>query len=126
MYLVDSNILIYFLDGNKKIEVFFEKYKNSRFLISMVTRFEVLIGAEKSGMSLIGVENYLDLFENVNLDKLIVKEAINLSLKFRNKLKFKDLIIAATASVTQSTLVTADSDFNSLRGLKVKLLKISA
>lgn len=124
MYILDSNILIYFLDGNENVTFIFNRYKKEKFFISIVSRLEVLIGSEKQGMSLFDTGRYLDLFENVPLDKGIVEEAVRLSIQFKHKLKFKDLIIAATANVTGSTLITADKDFQKLPGLKVKLIKL--
>ncbi len=123
-YLIDSNILIYFLDGNKNVADFFSENKESRFSISVVSRLEVMVGAYKHGISLFESEKYLDLFENVNLDKKVAEKAVQFSLLSHKKLKFKDLIVAATASLIGSTIVTADQDFKNIAGIKVRLLKV--
>lgn len=123
-YLIDSNILIYFLDGNERVAKFFADNKKLHFSISIVSRLEVMVGSSKHGLSLLESEKYLDLFENINLDKKIVGRAVEFSLLNKKKLQFKDLIIAATASLNGSTLVTSDRDFQNLSGVKVQFIKI--
>lgn len=123
MYTLDTNVLIYLLNGNRKLEEFFNRYRKSRFFISVITRFELLVGAERQNMTLSELENYLDLFENVNVDKKIIEEAVRFALKFRSALRFKDLLIAATASFTKSILVTADKDFKRVPGLRVEMVR---
>lgn len=124
MYLLDTNILIYLLKGERGINTLIDKLSEEKFIISIVSRLEFLLGIEKNSFPLNDAENYLDRFENIILDKEIVKVAVNFASKFKNKLKFKDLIIAATAVSKKKTLITADKDFEKLHGLKVKLLKI--
>ena len=70
------------------------------------------------------IELVLDECKNISLDKKIVKEAVNLNKISKVKLKFKDLIIAATAKVYRYTLLTADQDFKKLEGVKVELFKV--
>lgn len=125
MYLLDTNILIYFLQGKKPVMDFINKSGQSRFAISIISRLEFLLGLQYPIFVSKEFDQYLDLFENINLDKLIVAEAVLLSSKLNKKLKFKDLIIAATANLTGKTIVTADKDFQKLTGVKVKLLEIS-
>lgn len=124
MYLLDTNILIYSLKGENETNILIGEIGIGNFAISIVSRLEFLLGMDKSGFSLKNAEKYLDRFENIILDKEIVKEAVNFASKFKNKLKFKDLVIAATAVSRKKTLITADKDFEKLPGLKVKLLKI--
>ncbi len=124
MYLLDTNILIYFLQGKKSVMSFINKSGQSRFSISIISRLEFLLGLQYPIFVSKEFDQYLDLFENINLDKLIVAEAVSLSSKLNKKLKFKDLIIAATAILTGKTIVTADKDFKKLPGLNVKLIEI--
>lgn len=67
------------------------------------------------------IEAYLDDCENVTLDKDVVREALKLLTV--KKMKFKDLVIAATAKVHGKTLITADRDFEGLEGVKVLFYK---
>lgn len=123
MYLTDTNLLIYLLSGDLSVGKFFGNLGHDNFSISIVSRLEVLIGHDKENFTFEELESYLDLFENIVLDKKVVKEAIALAAKSKKKFKFKDLIIAATAKLAQKTLVTADKDFKEIKGLKIKFYK---
>lgn len=126
MYLVDTNILIYFLKGKKEVVNFLNRLNFDRYAISMISRLEFLNGLKDEVFVTKEIEDYLDLFENITLDREIVRNAALLSFRTFKKLKFRDLIIAATAFSKNKTLVTADKDFKNLKGLKVKLLKVTA
>lgn len=117
MYLLDSNIFIYFIQGNQKVIDFLDELGQEKFYISIITRFEVLMGASKEKIPTAKVEEYLDYCENISLDKNVVREALHLS---KGNLKFKDLLIAATAKTNKLTLLTADQDFQKLDGVKVE------
>ena len=116
MYLLDTNIVIYWYDGKRMIFPFLEALGQSQYSISIVTRMEVMMGTHSA---LEEIESYLDEFLNINLDSDIVREAILLDRQNMKKLKFKDLIIAATAKCHGMTLVTSDKGFQNLYGVKV-------
>ncbi|MBI4235441.1 type II toxin-antitoxin system VapC family toxin [Candidatus Peregrinibacteria bacterium] len=124
MYLLDSNILIYLLSGDERVKKFLKNFIEKKLVISIVSRMDVLIGAEKQQLSVKDAETFLDFFENIILDKAIVNAAVRIAKEMRNKLKFKDLVIAATANVLKMTILTADKDFKKIPGLKVQLLKV--
>lgn len=123
MYILDSNIFIYFLKGNQRLIEFLEDLGAERFYTSVISRLEVLMGHDKDDVSLKEVEFYLDDCENIAVDKLVIREAFNLTSKLKKKLKFKDLLIAATAKVHKKVLITADKDFKNVPGLKVLVYK---
>lgn len=123
MYLIDSNLLIYLLRGDLSVGKFLGNLGHKNFSISIVSRLEILIGSDKEDFTFEELESYLDLFENIILDKKVVKEAVTLAAKSKKKFKFKDLIIAATAKLAQKTLITADKDFKEIKGLKIKFYK---
>lgn len=122
-YLLDTNILIYLLKGDVKVKKMLDSFRQSQFAISIISRFEVLMGSDKETYGLNEIEEYLDLFENINLDKKIVKAANVLAKNMSKKLKFKDLIIAATAQVCKKTLITSDRDFEDIPGIRVKYFR---
>ena len=124
MYLLDTNILIYFLQGKKEVLSLLNRLNSEKFAISIVSRLEFLNGLQNEIFITKEVEQYLDLFENITLDREIVRTAALFSFKSFKKLKFRDLIIAATAVVRNRTLITADKDFRNFPGLKLKLLKV--
>lgn len=119
MYLLDTNVLIYFLQGNQKVAEFLNDLVVDCFAISIVTRLEVLIGAKKENIAQSEVEFYLDDCENIILDKAVVNEAVKMASLNKKKLKFKDLVIAATAKVHKKILITSDKDFKSLPGVEL-------
>ena len=121
MVLLDTNIVIYLLKKNQEVIRFLGGFSQVQFSISMITRFEVLIGAGHDEMSLLEAESYLDDFQNLDLNKEIIHEAVVLQRNHKDKLKFKDLLIAATAKNYGLLLVTADADFQKIPSLKVSL-----
>ena len=123
-YILDTDILIYLLSGNKKIEKILNTINDEKFDISIISRFEVLIGEKEEKMDINELEEYLDCFNNIDLGKRITKEAVILNKHNKKKLKFKDLLIAATAKVIGKTLITSDKDFKSMDGVKVRLINL--
>lgn len=122
-YILDANILIYAFDRNSEVIQFLKRLKRPYFFISTITYFEFLTGAKSE---LIEDKIKRRLKQLVPLDFRVdtVFEAHKIQKKYPKKLKFKDLLIAATAQVEGLTLVTADEDFKKIKGLKVKLIKI--
>ena len=101
-YLVDSNIIIYHLNGEKKATEFLIKYYEE-IAISQITFIEVLSfpftqEEEKS------VEELLNAFKILDLTKEIAKQAVK-NRRLR-KIKIPDNIILSTAMVHNLVLVT--------------------
>lgn len=119
MVLLDTNILIFAMKDDEKVLSFLKSLPDQGFAISMISRFEVLIGSGKEAMSFAEAESYLDYFHNLDIDKKIVKEAVLLTRKHQGKLKFKDLLIAATAKCHDLQFITADKDFSKISGLNI-------
>lgn len=118
MYLLDSNIVIGLFRHDASIEAFLFPLPEDTFVVSVITRLEVLLGAEHENMTLEECELYLDKFRTFDVDKTVVREAVLLQKQNQKKLAFKDLIIAATAKCHRLTLITADRDFNRFEGVK--------
>ena len=101
-YLLDSNIIIYYLNGDRDIKPFLEENK-AICSISLITYYEVLnydfsIEEEKI------VKNFLNEFEVISISKNIINKAlINRKLK---KIKMADNFILATAQLFGLDLVT--------------------
>lgn len=123
MYILDTNIIIYYLQGNVKVTEFLSDLCQPSFAISTITRLEVLLGSNKESRSIAELEEILDDCKNISVDTGISKEVVKLALLQGKKLKFKDLIIAATAKVNKFTLITNDKDFKNINGLKMEYLK---
>ncbi len=99
--LIDSNILIDFLQGSKAAHTELNRYED--MAISRITWIEVLIGARNEAESRLR-EKLLTEFIMVELDARVSREAINLRQSLR--LMLPDAIILASARVTGATLVT--------------------
>lgn len=122
-YLLDSNILIYFSKKHPKVKKILNALHREYFFISTISSIEVLMGApDEKEFKLLS--ELLHSFAPLELSSKISSEAVKLEKKFPKKLKFKDLLIAATAQVEGLTLVTADKDFQKIKGLKVKWMKL--
>lgn len=123
MYLLDTNILIYLLRGDIRLGKFLANLNQEKFGISMISRMEVLIGADKESFTYEELCGYLDVFQNMNVDKRTVEEAVMINKKLTKSIKFKDMLIAASSIVSKATLITSDKDFEKVKGLKIKYYK---
>ena len=109
-YLLDSNIIIYYLDGNEVIHAFLEKHK-THSVISLITYYEVLnfdFSEEEKQI----IKEFLESFEILAVSKNIIDR----SLKNRNirKIKMADNFILSTAQLFGLKLVTRNErDFAS-------------
>ncbi len=117
-YLLDSNIIIYHLNGEKTATDFLiENFE--KCTISRITYIEVLSYPFNDDDFKI-VKDFLESFMIIDTNKEISNQSIlNRRLK---KIKLPDNIIAATAQVNNLVLVTRNvKDFNALN---IKLLNI--
>lgn len=116
-YLLDTNSVIYFFNGEKKISNLIEKTKDQVY-ISFITKIEMLCFEidDKDVKKKIG--EFLDEIEVISIDDEIVDQTI----KYRKSMKMKvpDAIICATAKVRGLTFVTADKSLTKkLKGIKL-------
>jgi predicted nucleic acid-binding protein len=110
-YLVDTNIIIYYLNGDE-IAINWFKENKDRLSISIIASLEVLSYPFTEQEDRI-VRHFLGAFRLFDLDQSIFEKTIK--LRRTHKIKLPDSIIAATASCHNLTLVTKNvSDFNNL------------
>ena len=113
MYLLDSNIIIDFLNGDKKIGDWMNKEKSTSglflFAISTVVRIEVLSDKKLTEKQAIELEKFLDTFDSLSISDEIARLAA--TLRREKVLTLGDAIIAATAIIRKRTLVTRDRSF---------------
>lgn len=124
LHLLDSNIVIYLFQEQKKIMDFIEKLSSEDLCISTITRTEVLMETKKEHVSFEELTEYLDFFEPLPLTREVADYTARLYLSEKYPLKFKDLIIASTAIIHKKTLITADKAFQRIEGLKCILLEV--
>jgi len=108
-YLLDSNILIGFLNGDKKIiDWILERKRENKFSlsISFISKIEVLSLKELKNGQVNELERFLNSFYMIYLSD----EIINLSAALRRKnfLSLGDAVVVATAISNKLILVTND------------------
>jgi len=118
-YLIDSNIIIYHLNG-EEIATRFILENIEKSAISRITYIEVLSFPFEDDKIFRSVKNFLGLFTIIDTNEHIALKSIyNRRIK---KIKLPDNIIAATAQINNLTLVTRNvKDFNNL---EIKILNI--
>lgn len=108
MYLIDTDILIWVLRGNKKYEIFLQELKNKGSLsISTITIAEVYKNIYPSEM--VKTDNLLQELQTWDVTELIAKQGGLYWQQFSKKLKnlnLTDCLIAATANINNLKLVT--------------------
>jgi predicted nucleic acid-binding protein len=118
-FLIDTNISIYFLDGNLTPSgiVFLQPLINQEINISVITKIELLgWNFPNSNKSEIHSE-FVDQSNVFPLDDEIVEKTIEIRRTY--KIKLPDAIIAATAIIFDLTLISRnDKDFTQIPGLK--------
>lgn len=122
MYILDTNIVIYLLSGQPTVIEQLQALKQADFSVSVITHFELLVGAKGDHQTEQTLEAYLTAFSFLPVTPMVSRQAIMLKNSNTKQLKFKDLLIAGTAMAQQKILVTADKDFLNIEGLAVELV----
>jgi predicted nucleic acid-binding protein len=116
MYLVDSNIIIYHLNGDN-IATNFLLDNSQDIIISFISTIEILSFAY-SDEAKIQVEKLLYTFRRIDIDDSIIRTTIK--LRGEKKIKLPDCIIAATAIEHNLSLVTRNiKDFEHIETLPI-------
>lgn len=123
MLTLDSNILIYHLQGDGAVRDALEHWLLQRdfLFISAITRIEVLAAPTLKPEEEMEIRLFLDRFRLLSVDTAIADVAARIRRTYR--LKLGDSIIAATALLTSSSLVTRNlRDFKKISELKIVAL----
>ncbi len=117
-YLLDTNIIIYYLNNDKRAIAFIDKYLDE-MAISSITYLEVLIFSYDADEDK-KVRSFLDFFTLLDIDMPVIEMAIN---TYRSKkVKIADNLIGSTAMLHNLTLVTRNTD--DFKNMNLKLLNI--
>lgn len=119
MFLLDSNILIYYLDGKSNVESFINDAIEPLY-ISVISITELLAKASLNSKQQRIIKEFLQRFYIIDLDYGIADRAAALKRKYR--LKFPDAVVAATAINNNLTLLSQDKVFGKIRELQKKAL----
>jgi predicted nucleic acid-binding protein len=107
--LLDTNILIYLLQGSRTVK---ELLEDKLWLISYISEMELLAKPEITDQEQKAIEWLLSECTIIEMNGVIKSKAISNARSF--KLKLADSIVLATAQVNGIPLLTADSVFKKL------------
>lgn len=120
-YLVDTNIVIYTLKGEKEVVEAMESFEDEtiELFYSTIVEAELFSFHQLTENQKIKIRKLLDLGEIIDVDSDVALKAAELralsSKQYNRKLKLPDALIAATALLTSAVLVTRNvDDFNHL------------
>ena len=125
-YLLDTNICIYFLKGQFKLEKKFESVGLYEMAISEITVAELVFGAENSQNPSHNLETVEKFSEKITILPLI--EAVKIYGKEKSRLRKEgkmisdfDLLIGATAITNDLVMVTRNvKEFKRIKGIKLE------
>lgn len=116
MYLIDTNIIIYYLEG-EQAAISFLRNNRGELAISSITWMETLSYQFSPNEEQV-VRSFLQEFRMIEINTPVMELSVEIRRKY--KIKLPDAIIAASAIDNNLTLVTRNiKDF---KGLVVKTL----
>ncbi len=104
--LLDTNILIYLLQGDKTVR---EMLEEKTWYISFVNEMELLMKPNVEALELKAIEALLKECIIIEMNSSVKKQAILNGRRFRMKLA--DSIVLAAAQINNIPLLTADAEF---------------
>ncbi len=118
--IIDTNALIYFFNGNKKVT---ENIESKILYISVISEIEILSFSKLDEKSEQQIRYFLE-DENCRLIDLIppIKEQ-TIKIRKQHRIKLPDAIIAATAIFLGIPLLTFDTGFAKIDELDLILLE---
>lgn len=122
-FLLDTNIIIYALNGSSAVMRIFKQFSNSTFHISIVSWIETLAGSFYHEKDINNIVSELNHFQKLHITDKVGETAARIiqeNTKRGRKKRFQDSVIAATAIAYNLTLITNDPrDFRGIKGLKI-------
>lgn len=127
MYLIDSDVLINFLKGEKGAVKTINKLQSQPFYISIISVGEIFEGLLeiKNKKKLVQFKELLKTVTVINIDYIIIEKFANIRKSLRQKgllIDNFDLLIAATCLTRNLTLITNNIfHFKRIPGLKMNV-----
>jgi len=116
-YLIDTNILLYILQGNAHVQYFAQE---EILAVSCITEMEILGRFHISEQEKRVITKVLAHCNIIDISYTIKQLAIQ--IRQNTKVKLPDALIAATAMQQNLTLVTADKGFSKVADLDLLLI----
>lgn len=123
MILIDTNIIIYYLQGEVKSSKQFQNWRDSRedLAVSIITEMELLSFPKITDEETTKINEFLREFRIFYLDEKIALAAAQLRRQSKNRILLADSVIAATAIINNCVLATRNSKhFKAVDGLTIK------
>jgi len=114
--LPDTNVILYFLKGDRTLLTIFEE---NNLFVSVITEIELLSYSELTKNELVEIKLFLEQCSSINLSDSIKLKAIKVRKEFG--FKIPDAIILASSMIMNSPLLTADRDFKAVESADVIL-----
>ncbi len=121
MIILDTNIIIELLKGNKETKELLEGINEKNFAISIITNMELYYGAINK-RELNKIRKFLKSFDLLLINEEISRIALDLIEKYSKShgLEIPDALIAATSIYYDISLLTYNKkDFRYIEGLRL-------
>ncbi|MEO3405829.1 type II toxin-antitoxin system VapC family toxin [Mucilaginibacter sp. CAU 1740] len=117
--LVDTNIMLYLLNGDTAIE---ELLQGKQIYISFITELELLGFKGLSDQQEKQIKNLLDDCSIISMSNSLKDQYVE--VKKKHSLKLPDAIIAATAIFFNLPFITSDKQFRTIDRLKLIVYEV--
>jgi hypothetical protein len=114
--LIDTNIALYLLSGNKTVETTLDQ---ATIYVSFITQLELLGYKNMSSSEHQRIKQFIEDSIVVDINEEIKKNTI--AIRQKHHIKLPDSIIAATAIFLDVPLLTADKQFSKISKLNLAL-----
>ena len=114
----DTNILIYFFEGNIKAARLLE---DTEFFLSSMTHVEILSDLNTAPQKRLLIKDFLTAVTIIQTSPIICERAARFRLSYA--IKLPDAIIAATPIIYGLPFITSDTDFVKIKELNLIFLE---
>lgn len=121
MYTLDTNILIYQAAGDPLVAEFLDQHRYEIFYVPSIVVTEFLSYPLMTSDAVARFQDFIRQTILINLDYAVAERAA--AIRRTHKLALADAVIAASAFLTSSVLVTRNErDFRKISGLNLATL----
>ncbi len=121
MKFLDTSFLVDYLKGKEYAINYLEANSEEAFYASTISMFELFRGELKTGNNLETLEENLEWLNKKELSNDAAKEAAKIEKNLEKqgkKINLADILIAGTAQKVGAEVVTGDTDFEKISGIK--------